>query len=57
LKKFYGSFHASAIRLLDRARILRKLFFYSLFSLVGGSERIKSKQRHYRIAWDAARLK
>ncbi len=57
LKKFYGSFHTSAIRFLDRGRILRKWFLYSLFSLVSSSERIKSKQRHYRIAWEASRMK
>ncbi len=57
LGKFYGPFHANAIYFLDRARILRKWLFYSLFSLVTASERIKSKQRYYKIAWAAARLK
>ncbi len=57
LKKFYGPLHADAIYFMDRARILRKWSFYSLFSLVTASERIKSKQRYYKIAWDTARLK
>jgi N-acetylglucosaminyl-diphospho-decaprenol L-rhamnosyltransferase len=57
LRKFYGPFHAHAIYFLDRARILRKWLFYSLFSLVTRSERVKFKQRHYKIAWGAARLK
>ncbi len=57
LKKFYGPFHAKAVYFLDRARILRKWIFYSLFTLVSASERIKSKQRYYKIAWDTARLR
>jgi N-acetylglucosaminyl-diphospho-decaprenol L-rhamnosyltransferase len=57
LKKFYGPLHANAIYFLDRARILRKWSFYSLFSLLTASERIKSKQRYYKIAWDTARLR
>jgi len=57
LKKFYGPFHAQAIYVLDRARILRKWSLYSLFALVTASERIKSKQRYYKIAWDTARMK
>ena len=57
LKKFYGPFHARAVYLMDRARILRKWMFYSLFSLVTASERIKSKQRYYKIAWGNARLR
>jgi GT2 family glycosyltransferase len=57
LKKFYGPLHAKAIYFLDRARILRKLSLYSLFSRITGSERIKSKQRYYKLAWDTARLK
>ena len=57
LRKFYGPFHARAIYFLDRARILRKWLFYSLFSLVTPSERVKFKRRHYKIAWNAARLK
>jgi N-acetylglucosaminyl-diphospho-decaprenol L-rhamnosyltransferase len=57
LKKFYGPFHARAIYFLDRARILRKWSVYSLFSRLTASERIKEKQRYYKIAWDTARLK
>jgi GT2 family glycosyltransferase len=57
LKKFYGSLHARAIYLLDRARIFRKWFFYSLFSLLTTSERVKFKQRYYKLAWDAVRLR
>ena len=57
LKKFYGPFHARAIYFLDRARILRKWSLYSIFSLLTTSERIKSKQRYYKLAWETARLK
>lgn len=57
LTKFYGPFHARAIRLLDRARIFRKWLFYSALSLVAPSERIRSKRRHYRIAREAGRVK
>lgn len=57
LKKFYGPFHARAIYFLDRARIFRKWFFYSLFSLLTSSERVKFKQRYYKVAWDAVRLR
>jgi N-acetylglucosaminyl-diphospho-decaprenol L-rhamnosyltransferase len=57
LKKFYGPFHASAVYFMDRARIFRKWSLYSLLSLVNASERVKSKQRYYKIAWDTARLK
>jgi len=57
LRKFYGPLHANAIYFMDRARILRKWSFYSLFSMVSASERIKSKQRRYKIAWDTARLR
>jgi N-acetylglucosaminyl-diphospho-decaprenol L-rhamnosyltransferase len=57
LKKFYGSLHARAIYFLDRARILRKWSLYSLFARLTASERIKSKQRYYKLAWDTARLK
>jgi N-acetylglucosaminyl-diphospho-decaprenol L-rhamnosyltransferase len=57
LKKFYGPVHARAVYLLDRARILRKWTIYSLFSRFTASERIKSKQRYYKLAWDTARLK
>jgi N-acetylglucosaminyl-diphospho-decaprenol L-rhamnosyltransferase len=57
LKKFYGSLHARAIYFLDRARILRKWSLYSLIARITASEHIKSKQRHYKLAWDTARLK
>jgi N-acetylglucosaminyl-diphospho-decaprenol L-rhamnosyltransferase len=57
LKKFHGPFHARAIHFLDRARILRKWSLYSLVSLVTASERVKSKRRHYKIAWESARLR
>src|SRR6266446_4455600 len=57
LKKFYGPLHARAIYFLDRARILQKWSLYSLFSRLTASERIKSKQRYYKLAWDTARLK
>ena len=55
LKKFYGPLHARAIYFLDRARILRKWSLYSLFARITASERIKSKQRYYKMAWDTAR--
>jgi N-acetylglucosaminyl-diphospho-decaprenol L-rhamnosyltransferase len=57
LKKFYGPLHAKAIYFTDRARILRKWSLYSLFSRLTASERIKAKQRYYKIAWDTSRLK
>jgi GT2 family glycosyltransferase len=57
LKKFYGPVHAKAIYYMDRARILRKWSLYSLISRLTASERIKSKQRYYKLAWDTARLK
>ena len=57
LRKFYGPLHAKAIYLTDRARILRKWSLYSLFSRLTDSERIKAKQRYYKIAWDTSRLK
>ena len=57
LKKFYGPFHARAIYFLDRARILRKWSLYCIFSQLTTSERIKSKQRYYKLAWETARLK
>jgi len=57
LKKFYGPLHAKGIYFVDRARILRKWTLYSLFSLVGTSERIESKRRYYKVAWDSARLR
>lgn len=57
LKKFYGPLHARSIYFMDRARILRKWSLYSLFSLVTASERIKFKQRYYKMAWNTARLR
>jgi len=57
LKKFYGPLHAKATYFTDCARILRKWLLYSLFSRLTASERIKAKQRYYKMAWDAARLK
>jgi len=57
LKKFYGSLHSKGVYFMDRVRILRKWSLYSLFSLVSASERVKFKQRYYKIAWDTARLR
>jgi len=57
LTKFYGPAHVRAIYFLDRARIFRKWILYSLFARLTTSERIKSKQRYYKLAWDTARLK
>jgi N-acetylglucosaminyl-diphospho-decaprenol L-rhamnosyltransferase len=57
LRKFYGSLHSKGIYFMDRARILRKWSLYSLFSLVSASERIKFKQRYYKIAWNSSRLR
>jgi GT2 family glycosyltransferase len=57
LRKFYGPLHARSIYFMDRARILRKWSLYSLFSLVTASERVKFKQRYYKMAWNAARLR
>ena len=57
LKKFYGPLHTKAIYFMDRARILRKWSLYALFSLVTASERIKFKQRYYKIAWNTAHLR
>jgi N-acetylglucosaminyl-diphospho-decaprenol L-rhamnosyltransferase len=57
LKKFYGPLHARAIYMLDRARILRKWSLYSLYSLLSASEQIKSKQRYYKMAWNAPRAR
>jgi N-acetylglucosaminyl-diphospho-decaprenol L-rhamnosyltransferase len=57
LNKFYGTFHARAVNFMDRARILRKWSLYSLFSRIAASQRIKDKQRHYKMAWDTSRLK
>ena len=54
LRKFYGPLHAKAIRFLDRLRILPRLLFYSLLSFVVGSERIKTKQHYYKVAWSTA---
>lgn len=55
LRKFYGSFHARAIQLLDRLRIFRKWLFYSALLPVISSDRVKSKQNHYKIAWKTVR--
>jgi GT2 family glycosyltransferase len=57
LKKFYSPLHAKAVYVLDRARILQKWIFYSLISLLTASERMRSKQRHYRMAWNKDRQK
>ena len=55
LRKFYGSFHARAVHLLDRLRIFRKWLFYSALLPVISSDRVKSKQSHYKIAWKTVR--
>jgi N-acetylglucosaminyl-diphospho-decaprenol L-rhamnosyltransferase len=57
LTKFYGPRHANAVYWVDRARILRKWALYSALSKAGGSERINSKRRYYKVAWKASRLK
>ncbi len=57
LNKFYGPLHAKGIYFMDRIRILRKWSLYSLFSLLSASERVKFKQRYYKIAWNTARLR
>ncbi len=57
LRKFYGSLHSKGVYFMDRVRILRKWSLYSLFSLVSASERVKFKQRYYKVAWDTARLR
>jgi N-acetylglucosaminyl-diphospho-decaprenol L-rhamnosyltransferase len=57
LTKFYGSWHARMVRFLDGARVLRKLWWYSMFSLVRASEQIKVKQRYYKMAWNAVHSK
>jgi N-acetylglucosaminyl-diphospho-decaprenol L-rhamnosyltransferase len=57
LRKFYGPLHAKAVYFMDRTRILRQWLLYSLFSLLTASERIKSKQRYYKVAWGTARLR
>jgi N-acetylglucosaminyl-diphospho-decaprenol L-rhamnosyltransferase len=51
LQKFYSGFHAKAVYFVDRFRILRKWSLYSLLSLFTSSDRIKSKQRRYQLAW------
>jgi GT2 family glycosyltransferase len=50
LRKFYGGFHARSVRFLDNFRALRKWLLYSVLRLVTASERIQSKQVHYKIA-------
>jgi N-acetylglucosaminyl-diphospho-decaprenol L-rhamnosyltransferase len=57
IRKFYGPLHARVVYFIDRARILRKWFWYSLFSVVSTSERVESKRRYYKVAWNTARLK
>jgi N-acetylglucosaminyl-diphospho-decaprenol L-rhamnosyltransferase len=57
LKKFYGPFHARAVYFVDRARISRKRIFYSLIAPLIPSERIKSKERYYKAAWNTIRPK
>jgi N-acetylglucosaminyl-diphospho-decaprenol L-rhamnosyltransferase len=57
LKKFYGPFHARAVYFVDCARIFRKWIFYSLIASLIPSERIKSKERYYKAAWNTIRAK
>jgi N-acetylglucosaminyl-diphospho-decaprenol L-rhamnosyltransferase len=57
LRKFYGPRHANAVYWMDRARILRKWALYSALSKLGASERINSKRRYYKVAWQSSRLK
>jgi GT2 family glycosyltransferase len=57
LKKFYRPFHARAVNFMDRVRILRKWWVYSLVSRLTSSPRIQEKQRHYKLAWEATRLR
>jgi N-acetylglucosaminyl-diphospho-decaprenol L-rhamnosyltransferase len=57
LNKFYGQLNANLVYFLDRWRFLRKFCLYSLFSLVTASERLRSKQRYYKVAWDTVRMK
>lgn len=57
VQKFYGPAHARAVYWIDRARIFRKWCWYSLFSLMSGSNRVKTKQRYYKAAWNTGRLK
>ena len=56
LRKFYGPVHASAVRFLDRLRIVRKMYFYRLLDSVGHSEKAKSKRRYYEVAWKSKSL-
>ena len=55
IRKFHGRFHARAVLLIDRLRILRKYLFYSMFSRLNASDRIKSKQNRYKSAWKTVR--
>jgi N-acetylglucosaminyl-diphospho-decaprenol L-rhamnosyltransferase len=57
LSKFYGQLNAKLVYFLDRWRFLRKFCLYSLFSLVTASERVRSKQRYYKVAWDTVRMR
>ena len=57
LEKFYGLFHARAVYFVDRARIFRKWIFYSLLAPLTPSERIRSKERYYKAAWNTVRAK
>jgi N-acetylglucosaminyl-diphospho-decaprenol L-rhamnosyltransferase len=57
LKKFYGPFHAKGVYFVDRARIFRKWIFYSLAAMLTPSERVKSKERYYKAAWNTVRAK
>jgi N-acetylglucosaminyl-diphospho-decaprenol L-rhamnosyltransferase len=50
LMKFYGRIHSRAVRLLDLFRTFRKWLLYSVLRWVVPSDRIKSKQTHYKIA-------
>lgn len=53
VRKFYGSFHGRMVHFVDRARISRKMAFYSLFGRLVPSERMKSKRRYYEAAWNS----
>lgn len=55
LNKFYGSPHARGVYMMDRVRILRKWSFYTLASVLSDSDRIKAKQRFYKMAWNTNR--
>jgi N-acetylglucosaminyl-diphospho-decaprenol L-rhamnosyltransferase len=57
LKKFYGQRQARQVYFLDRWRMLRKLWWYSLLATLTGSEGIKSKRRQYDVAWNSVRWK